>query len=85
MDYWIVTTIGKHIIAQDALAGGCVGIGIDETAHLGIVITGLEIVERGLGVVKSSCAIRGNHFTAPYSSPGGGNFRGNYTVQWITP
>ena len=38
--------------AQDALAGGGVGISIDESGHLGIVITGLEVVERSLGVLE---------------------------------
>ena len=46
-----IITICKHIIAQDALAGRCEGIGINESADLGIVISALEIVERGLGFV----------------------------------
>ena len=29
----------------------CIGVGVDEPAHIGIVITGLEIVERGLSVL----------------------------------
>ena len=49
--YRIIKAIGKHIIAQHALSGAGVGIGIDESAQLGIVITGLEIVERGLSVL----------------------------------
>ena len=36
---------------QDALAGGGVGIGIDESAQFGIIIPGLEIVEPGLSVL----------------------------------
>ena len=47
----IVIAIGKHIVAEDALTGGGEGICIEESAQLGIVITGLEVVERGLGVV----------------------------------
>ena len=50
----IIQTVGKHVIAQDALAGGGVGIGIDESAQFGIVVTGLEVVERGLGVLVLS-------------------------------
>ena len=37
----IISTIGKHVIAQNALAGACVGVGIEESAQFGIVITGL--------------------------------------------
>ena len=45
MSYRIIKTIGKHIVAQQALACGDEGIGIDESADLGIVITGLEVVQ----------------------------------------
>lgn len=55
--YRIIPTIGKPIITEDTLAGAGVGIGIDESAQFGIVITGLEVVERGFGVVGLS-AIR---------------------------
>ena len=46
--------IGKHVIAQDALAGGNERIGVDESAQFGIVIPGLEVVERGLNVLGLS-------------------------------
>jgi uncharacterized protein (DUF849 family) len=49
---WSVVAIGKHVIAQDALAGGGVGVGIDEPAQFGIIITGLEVVERSFGVLE---------------------------------
>ena len=39
--YRIVPTIRKHIMAEDALAGGGVGVGVYEAAGGGIVITGL--------------------------------------------
>ena len=48
----IIPTVGKHIVAQNALAGGSVGVCVDESAYLRIVITGLEIVERGLSVLE---------------------------------
>ena len=52
--------IGKHIIAQEALAGGGVGVGIEESAQFRIVISGLQIVELSLSVVyvatTSPCA-----------------------------
>ena len=47
----VVQTVGKHIIAKNTLSGAGVGIGIDESAQFGIVITGLEVVERGLSVL----------------------------------
>ena len=47
----IIQTIGKHVIAEDALTGAGVGISVDEPAYFGIVITGLEVVERGLSVL----------------------------------
>ena len=48
----IISTIGKHIVAQNALAGGSVGVGIDKSAQFGVVITGLEVVELGLSVLE---------------------------------
>ena len=47
----IIPTIGKHIVANKALAGGGEGIRIKESADLGIVIAALEVVEPGfLGI-----------------------------------
>jgi hypothetical protein len=39
--YRIIKTIGEHIMAEDALAGGGVGVGVDEAADCGVVIAGL--------------------------------------------
>lgn len=47
----VVIAICKHVIAEDVLTSGCVGVGVDEPGHVGIVISGLEIVERGLSVL----------------------------------
>jgi hypothetical protein len=55
----IIATVGKHIIAQDALAGRNECVGIDESAQFGIVIAGLEIVERGFSVVYIAAVARG--------------------------
>ena len=52
MFHGIIPAIGKHIIAEDTLACRGVGIGINESAQFGIVITGLEVVERGLSVLR---------------------------------
>ena len=38
----------KHIIAQEALAGGVKGVGVKESADGGIVVAGLEIVESSI-------------------------------------
>ena len=35
-------------MTQEALAGGNITIGIDETAGGGVVVAGLEVVESGL-------------------------------------
>ena len=57
--HWIVQTIGEHIIAQNALAGGCEGIGIDEAAEFGIVIAVLEVIEFGFLVVDIATVAQG--------------------------
>ena len=44
----IVKTIAKHITAEDTLAGGGVGVCVDESTDGRIVISGLEIIEPGL-------------------------------------
>ena len=48
LDNGIVSTVSKHVIAQDALAGGNEGIGVEEAAYRGIVITALEVIESQL-------------------------------------
>ena len=45
-----VATIGKHVIAKHTLSGGCIGVRINESADLRIVISGLEVVELGLSI-----------------------------------
>jgi len=35
-------------MADDALAGGGVGVGVEEAAELGIVVAGLEVIEPGV-------------------------------------
>ena len=36
-------------MAEDTLTGGGVGVGVDESADGGVVITGLEVIEPGFG------------------------------------
>ena len=51
----VIQTIGKHVVAQQALACGSKRIRIDESTDLGIVIAGLEVVQ--LRVLESKLAI----------------------------
>ena len=41
----VVPAVGKHVIAQEALTGGNKGVGVEESAPGGVVITALEIIE----------------------------------------
>jgi hypothetical protein len=47
----VIPTIGKHVIAENTLAGGNEGIGVDESADCGVVITGLQVIEAGIIVI----------------------------------
>ena len=51
VDNRIIQTIGRHVIAKYTLTSGNQCICIDESAQFGIIITGLEVVERGLSVL----------------------------------
>ena len=39
--------VGEHIAAEEALAGGGIGVGVDESADGGVVVAGLEVIEPG--------------------------------------
>ena len=82
-NYRIVQTIGKHVIAQDTLAGGGVSIGIDESAQFGIVITGLEVVEGGFSVLVLTMMPIGG-FSIPHEIQ---RFRGvpYYSISHVNP
>ena len=49
---WAVQTIGKHVIAQNALAGGGVGVGIEESTNGGVIIPGLQIIQAQFSILK---------------------------------
>ena len=51
---WIVQAIGVIIVADDTLAGGGIGISIEESTHFGIVISGLEIIQLRLYLVSEA-------------------------------
>ena len=59
MENRIITAIGKHVIAQQALAGGGEGVRIDESSEAGIVIAGLEVVQAGFGVPDVAMVTQG--------------------------
>jgi hypothetical protein len=50
-NYRIVQAVGEHVIAEQALAGGGVCVGVDESAEAGIVITGLQVIQAGFLIV----------------------------------
>ena len=60
----VIAAICEHVIAEEALAGGDEGIGIDEAANLWIVITGLQVIEAGIILIGSTLL-----FTRDGSSP----------------
>ena len=44
----IIIAVGEHIVAEDTLTSGDKGIGVEEAADLGIIITGLQVIEPGI-------------------------------------
>ena len=44
----IVHTIRKHIVSEQALAGGNEYVGVEEPAPFGIVISALQVIQPGL-------------------------------------
>ena len=47
----IIPTIGEHVIAHEALAGGSKCVRIDESAHLRVIVSALQVVQAGFLVV----------------------------------
>ncbi len=45
--YGVIPAVRKHIVSEQALAGGNENIGVDEAAPFGVVITALEIIQPG--------------------------------------
>ena len=52
MCYRVIIAIRKHVMADNSLAGGGVGVGVDEAAQLWIVVAGQEVIEPGVSWVK---------------------------------
>ena len=55
----IIQAIRKHIIAEDALSGGSVYVGVYESAEGGIVVAGLEVIESCFGIVVVAAVAQG--------------------------
>ena len=44
----IIPTVGKHVVSEETLAGGNEGVCIDESAPLGVIVAGLEVIQPGV-------------------------------------
>ena len=76
----IIPTVRKHIVPQEALAGGSVAVSVDKSAEGGVVISALEVIEArfsdcGLslraiwaGFLLGKMAIPGGQNTLPEST-----------------
>ena len=61
----VIAAVGEYVIAEEALAGGDEGVGIDEATELRVIITALEVIERCFLVL----AIATGPKFRPYSTP----------------
>ena len=57
--YGIVCAICKHVMSQDALSCGSIPIRIEEAASGGVVISALQVIEAGFGVVVVAAVAEG--------------------------
>ena len=63
--YRIIPTVGKHIVAQDALSGGSKGSRIDKSTSFGVIISALEVVQTGLLEITIAVKLKISLFSAP--------------------
>ena len=47
----VITAVGEHVVAGEALAGGGEGVRIQESAGVWVVVSALEVVQLRFGVV----------------------------------
>ena len=40
-----------HIVANDALTGGNVAVGVDESAGYGVIVSGVKVIEACIGII----------------------------------
>ena len=55
----IIGAVGEHVVTQHARAGGDKGVGVEEAAPGGVVITALEIIEPGFLVINITAVAQG--------------------------
>ena len=55
----IVSTVGKHVIAEDALSSRSEGVGIEESTQCGVIISGLAVIQPGFFIVHVSTITQG--------------------------
>ena len=55
----IILTIRKHIVPEQACSGAAVGVRIDEPLHNRVVISALQVIEPGFGVVVVAAVAEG--------------------------
>ena len=73
MHNWVVIAVGKHIAAQEALAGRGIVIRIDKPTDFRIVVSALQVVEAGLRIVIIPTIAEG--IVIGHVCGGGGNGR----------
>jgi hypothetical protein len=57
----IIQAICEHVVADYALTGGSKCVGIEESAHLGVVITALEVIEPSIVIVDVTTVAKRVH------------------------
>ena len=66
---WVIVAVCEHIIAEGALAGGNEGVGVEEAAPGGVVITGLQVVEICFDIVNIATVAQGIPFSQKIRNP----------------
>ena len=55
----VIIAICKHIVPQDALAGGSEGIAVQESPDDGVIISALQVIETGFGIAVVTSVAQG--------------------------
>ena len=59
MIYRVIQAISKHIGTEETLTGTAVGIGINEAAYYGIIVSTLEVIEVGFVIIVIATVANG--------------------------
>lgn len=57
--YRVIPTVRKHVIASQTLASSNSRIRIDKSAHFGVIISALEVVEPAFCIVNIPTVVQG--------------------------